>query len=96
MFLFMIPVVVLGYLATKYSGLSGFVIWPSVTAIVLIFGLSFFNVDKSVLGVSVKNKGLFGRAITIFFMALLAEVLYTSYWLTDSLFHWVSQQGTTL
>lgn len=96
MFLFTIPVVVLGYLATKFSGLSGFVIWPSVTALVLIFGLSFFNVDKSVLGVSVKDRGLVGRAITVFFMALFAEALYTGYWLTDSLFYWLSQQNTTL
>ncbi len=96
MFLITIPVIVLGYLATKYSDLNGFIIWPAVTALVLTIGFSFFNADKSLLGISVKGKGLTGRILTVFFMALLAEALYASYWLTDSLFHWVSVQSTTL
>ncbi len=95
MVLFTLPVAILGYLATRYSDLSGFIIWPVATIIVLAFGLSFFNVDKTLLGVSVRNNGSAGRAWTIFFMAVLAEVIYTSCYLTDILFEWVSAQKLT-
>ena len=72
-----------------------FLIWPGATAIVVIVGFNLLNVDKLVLGVRVRGEQAAGRLGVVFCMALLAEAIYTSYWLVEKLFHWISIQEYT-
>jgi len=85
----------LGYLAMQYTHLSGFLIWPGATAIVVIVGFNLLNVDRLVLGVRVRGERAAGRLSVVIWMALLAEAIYTSYWLIERLFHWISLQEYT-
>ena len=86
-------IVALGCLVSKHTGMSGFLVWPGVTAVVVLLGLSVLSLDKVALGVPVKGESLSNRLGVVFTMALFAEVVYTAYWLGEKLFTWIAAQG---
>ncbi len=85
-----IAILIIGNLAILFAGWPAFYVWPIVTVMVLTVNYSILNVQKVSAGIHVKSGHVMKRVLMILLMALLAEGIYTAYWLLIRAFHWVA------
>jgi hypothetical protein len=81
----------IGNLAIFVAGWNAFCVWPIVTIMVLTVNYSILDVQKVNAGMDVQRGQFLKRVLMILLMALLAEGIYTAYWLLGQGFHWVAQ-----
>ena len=85
-----IAILIIGNFAILFVGWTAFYVWPIVTIVALTVNYSILNVQKVNAGIHVKSGHVLKRISMILFMALLAEGIYTAYWLLLRGFHWVA------